>query len=193
MEDAEKHWIAVETMHLEAPRVVAQYVIDRHLFNHPDFKWVKEHFHWDKKGIRHLRTYSAVSQKDQKFKFGVQAPRSPKHVLELDGFNRDTGWKGSIQTELAQINAYQTFCTLEAHEPLPPGYERIQYHMVFDVKFDLQKKSRLVAGGNHTNNPHKDIHSRVVSLESLRTAFTLASLNGLKVMAADIGNAFLCG
>ena len=99
MEDGEKHWVAAETMRLEAPRVVAQYVIDRQLFNHPDFKWVKEHFHWDKKGIQHLQMYSAVSRKDQNFQFGVQVPRSPKHALELDRLNGDTGWVDSIQTE----------------------------------------------------------------------------------------------
>ena len=76
---------------------------------------------------------------------------------------------------------------------MPPGYKRIPCHMVFDVKFNLRKKSRLVAGDNHTDNPREDIYSGVVSLESLRTAFTLAALNRLKVMAADIGNAFLHG
>ena len=140
-EDGEKHWVAAETMHLEAPRVVAQYVIDRQLFNHPNFRWVKDHFHWDKKGIQRLRMHSAVSRKDQKFKFGVQVPRSPKHALELDRLNCDTGWANSIQTKLDQINAYQTFWVLEAHEPMPPGHKRILYHMVFDVKFDLRKKS----------------------------------------------------
>ena len=77
-------------------KVVAQYVIDRQLFNHPDFKWVKEHFHWDKKGMQVLQTHSTVSREDQKFKFGAQVPRSPKHALELDRLNGDMGWANSI-------------------------------------------------------------------------------------------------
>jgi hypothetical protein len=113
MADGERQWVAAETIRLEAPRVIAQYVIDRKMFNHPDFKWVKEHFRWDNKKVRKLRTFSAISHKDQKFKFGVQVPRSPKHALELDKMNGDTGWDDSIQTELGQINAYQTFCVLE--------------------------------------------------------------------------------
>ena len=98
-----------------------------------------------------------------------------------------------MQTQLGQINAHQTFLVSEAHEPMPPGCKRIPHHVVFDVKFDLRKKSQLVAGGNHTDNPREDTHSGVVGLESLRTAFTLAAFNGLKVMAADTGNVFLHG
>ena len=54
MEDGEKHWMAAEIMRSEAPRVAAPCVIDGQLFNHTYFKWVKEHFHWDKKGTQRL-------------------------------------------------------------------------------------------------------------------------------------------
>ena len=82
---------------------------------------------------------------------------------------------------------------MEAEEPTPEGYKRIPYHMVFDVKFDLRRKSRLVAGGNHTENPKEDIYSGVVGMETIRLAFTLAAMNNLQVCAADVGNAFLYG
>jgi hypothetical protein len=65
MADGENHWVAEEALRLESPRVIAQYVIDRKLYNHPSFSWVKKHFNWDKRGIRKLCMYSAVSQKDQ--------------------------------------------------------------------------------------------------------------------------------
>ena len=76
---------------------------------------------------------------------------------------------------------------------MPNGYKRIPYHMVFDVKFDLRKKSCLVAGGKHTDNPKEDIYSGAVSLESRRMAFSLTAMNNLNAMAADVGNAFPCG
>jgi hypothetical protein len=45
--------------------------------------------------------------------------------------------------------------------------------MVFDVKYDLKHKVRLVAGGNWTVNDKEYFHSGVVRM--------------------DIGNVFLCG
>ena len=194
MYDGDKVWIQADAARAEVPRVVAQYAIDRNLINHPDFKWISKHFKWDKKKIRNMRVFaSTTSRRDQKFKFGVQVPNSPKHALTLDQLNGDNGWADSMQTELNQLSDYKTFRVLEDDEPMPPGYKRIPYHMVFDVKFDLRKKSCLVAGGNHTDNPREDIYSGVVSLESLRLAFTMAAMNDLKVMAADVGNAFLYG
>ena len=62
---------------------------------------------------------------------------------------------GKMQsTELEQINAYQTFRLPEKGEPLT-DYQCIPYHIVFDVKFDLRQKGRLVAGG-HWTTPDDD-------------------------------------
>ena len=120
-------------------------------------------------------------------------PSSPRHALELDRLNGNDDWDQSMNLELGQLSDYKMFRVLEDHEKMPEGYKRIPYHMVFDMKFDLRKKLRLVAAGNHTDNPKEDIYSGVVSLESLRMAFLMAAMNDLKVMAADVGNAFLCG
>jgi hypothetical protein len=69
----------------------------------------------------------------------------------------------------------------------------IPYHIVFNVKFDLHRKARLVAGGHLTEPPVEDIYSGVVGMESIRMAFLIASINNLDICAADIGNAFLYG
>ena len=68
---------------------------------------------------------------------------------------------------------------LQDNEPLPEGYKRIPYHIVFDVKFDGRHKARLVAGGNRTEPPKEDIFSGVVSMEAVRLGFILAVLNDL--------------
>jgi hypothetical protein len=34
---------------------------------------------------------------------------------------------------------------------MPPGFKRIDCHMVFDVKLDLVHKARFVAGGHQTD------------------------------------------
>ena len=58
------------------------------------------------------------------------------------------------------------------------------------------EKTKRVAGGHTTNPPAESTYEGVVSQESVRIAFTLASLNDLDTFAADIQNAYLtatCG
>ena len=50
-----------------------------------------------------------------------------------------------------------------------------------------------MAGGNWTNLSDSEVYSGVISIDSVRIALLIAELNDLKVMAADIGNAFLHG
>ena len=66
-----------------------------------------------------------------------------------------------------------------------------EFTWLFDVKHDLQRKSRLVAGGHMTAPPNDSIYSDVVTLQSLRICMFLGELNGLDVDAADVGNAYL--
>ena len=63
--------------------------------------------------------------------------------------------------------------------------------MIFDVKVDLTRKARFVAGGHWTAAPTQLTYSSVVTRESVRIAFLLAALNDLEILAADIGNAYL--
>jgi hypothetical protein len=65
--------------------------------------------------------------------------------------------------------------------------------MVFDVKYDLRHKARLVAGGNWTVNDKEDIYSGVVRMDTVRIGLFLAELYGLSCSANDIGNSFLHG
>ena len=71
------------------------------------------------------------------------------------------------------------------------GFQEIRCHMIFDVKMDLTRKARFVAGGHLTEPPSSITYSSVVSRDSVRLAFLLAALNGLNIMACDIGNAYL--
>jgi hypothetical protein len=65
--------------------------------------------------------------------------------------------------------------------------------LVFDVKYDLRDKARLVAGGNLTLNDKEDIYSGVVRMDTVRIGFFLRELYGLSCCACYIGNAFLYG
>jgi hypothetical protein len=54
--------------------------------------------------------------------------------------------------------------------------------MVFDVKYDLRHKTRLVvAGGNWTVNDKEEIYSGVVRMYTVRIGFFLGELYDLHV------------
>jgi hypothetical protein len=63
--------------------------------------------------------------------------------------------------------------------------------MIFNVKMDFRRKARLVAGKHVTNAPELITYASVVSKESVRIAFTLATILGLDIMMTDITNAYI--
>ena len=78
-------------------------------------------------------------------------------------------------------------------EGTPIGYQKIQCHIIFDVKLgeNFRRKARLVAQGNQTEDPDVLTFLSVVSRDSVRIALILAALNDLEVKACDIKNAYL--
>ena len=185
-------WVQETAVRVDDPFPVIRYAIIHGLLAHPDFKWAAEYAE-DSNRLTEMKHAFAAKQHGPKFKFGVQVPVSPKHALAIDDSNGNGLWKEAIDKELKQINEYETFRTLETGETLSIDYQRIPYHFVFDVKFDLRRKARLVAGGNWTDTPKEDIYSGVVGMDTIRLGFTIAAMNDLDVCATDIGNAFLYG
>ena len=63
--------------------------------------------------------------------------------------------------------------------------------LIFDVKIDFTRKSRMVARGNQTLPPSLITYSLVVSKQSVRIAFLVATLNDLYVSMFNISNTYL--
>jgi hypothetical protein len=105
----------------------------------------------------------------------------------------ETNYGKKLLRQSLQLTDYQTFIVLDSGEDFPIGYQKIPYHLVFDVKYDLRHKARLVAGGNWTVNIKEDIYSGVVRMDTVRIVFFLGELYGLSCCACDIGNVFLYG
>ena len=65
--------------------------------------------------------------------------------------------------------------------------------MIFDIKIDnrFTRKERYIAGGHMTKPPASITYCSVVSRESMRMSFLLASLLDLKVSSAEIGNTYI--
>ena len=59
------------------------------------------------------------------------------------------------------------------------------------MKMDMTRKARLVADGHKVADPQGSTYAGVVSRETVRIAFTYATLNGLDILAANIQNAYL--
>ena len=56
----------------------------------------------------------------------------------------------------------------EEGKNIPPGYQYMECHMIFDIKMeDFRKKSRYVAGGHMTSPPAAVTYASVVTRESV--------------------------
>ena len=88
-------------------------------------------------------------------------------------------------------NARVAFQLLSKDDKPPVGFKEITCHLVFDIKLDLTRKARYVAGGHLTEVPTYMTYSSVVSRDTVRIGFLIAALNGLDILAGDIQNAFL--
>ncbi|EJK65517.1 hypothetical protein THAOC_13609, partial [Thalassiosira oceanica] len=163
-------WVPMADLKYSNPVELAEYAYNNDLLDEPVFKWWAPKWLWE----RHRIVKKAV----------------PKYWRK---------WKSSIEKEMCKIDSMEVFEPIEgitpeqARKSVAPliGYQEIKCHMIFDVKMDGTCKSRFVAGGHTTETPASLTYSSVVSRESVRTIFTIASLNDLKVLSCDIGNAYL--
>jgi len=80
---------------------------------------------------------------------------------------------------------------LEPNEKIPPSYKCIDLMTIFDVKMDLTRKARICARGDQIDTPPNVTYASVVTRESIRIGFMLASLNELNILSADVSGAYL--
>ena len=196
----EKSWIDFYSLALHDPISILKYARKKHIVGQDPFKRLGKLFLYKIQDIRnessnYTKAYKANTNVfGRKYKFGVEVPRSVRHALQLDKENGNTLWKDAIQKEMDCLNKYQVFKLGDFKEESPPeGYKKVPHHIVFDVKFDLRRRARLVGGGNHTQYEKDETYSGVVGMDTVRWAIFLGELNGLKCCAADIGSAYLHG
>ena len=119
----------------------------------------------------------------------IFSPGSWEEAVKIDQKNNNRLWQDAIDKEYR--NAQCAFKLLARGENPPPGYNEILCHLVFDVKLDMTRKARYVAGGHLTDVPPNMTYSSVVSRDTVRIGFLVAALNDLDILAGDIQNAFL--
>ena len=135
-------------------------------------------------------------------KFGIRLPHSVEQAFEIYRINGNIFCFGAIQKEIKNVRkAFREYSNakvkiandLRINPQLLPGFQGIRCHTIFDIKINgtITRKARFVAGGHTTEPPSSITYSSVVSRESVRIAFLLVSLLDLKVLAADIRNAYI--
>ena len=185
--DGTSSWVSLSLLKESNPLETAQYAKSRNIINEPAFAWWANHVLKKAHRIVKATTHRAVKKK---IKFGVVIPENYDEARRLDEENKNDFWQKAVEKELKNVQI--AFKLLEEGESPPVGSKHIPYHIIYDVKFDLTRKARLVAGGHRNTEvmPHAT-YSSVASRDSVRLAFLIAALNDLNILSADIGNAFL--
>ncbi len=185
--DGTTSWERLADLKESNPIELAEYAVTQGIDREPAFAW------WVPYTLRKRnRIIAAVNRRYQKrtHKFGIEIPKSIADAQRIDKENGNTFWMDALRKEMS--NVIVAFKPLEDGEDIPPGYQQITGHIVWDVKLEgFQRKARYVADGHKIDAPAALTYASVVSRESVRIALTLAALNDLDVKTSDIQNAFL--
>jgi hypothetical protein len=175
-------WERLADLKESNPVEVAEYAATKSLLHSPAFIWWAPHVHQKRSRIiadvtnrYHKRTY----------KFVIEVPKSWDDYVKLDKENDNTIWQDAARKEMKNVRI--SFKILNGEESVPPTYQELCCHMIFDVKIeDFRPNARFVAGGHTTYTPHAMTYASVVSRESVRIVLNLAALNDLDVKMDDI-------
>ncbi len=109
--------------------------------------------------------------------------------FKLDKQNRNTTRTDTIAKEMSIWVAIDVI--MNGFQP-PDGYQFVECHLIFEMKIgNFHYKVSLVTRGHRADVPAKVKYASDVFREIVCIALTIAVLNALKVMAADIINAYI--
>ena len=170
------------------PVELAIYAWERKVDDEPAFAWWVSYVLWRQKRIlqKVKRKYWARTHK-----YGIRIPNNVKEAMEIDKENGNTLWMDAIK--LAMRNVRVAFEEFNGNPNALVGYTQITGHLVFDVKLgeNIRRKARYCADGHKTGAPASVTFSTVVARDSVRILLTIAALNGLNILGADVQTAFL--
>jgi len=184
--DRSTSWEPLKDMKEAYPVQVAEYAVSRGIQNQVAFRW------WVPSTLKqHTRIIKAMKSRYVRctHKYGIPQPKSTAEAYEIDKETGTDYWHQAIMKEMK--NNMIAFRFLEEGEQIPVGSKWIPFHMIFDVKLDLTRKARYVAGGHWTDLPTQVTYSSVVTRESVCIAFTFAASNNLDILSTDVDNAYL--
>jgi hypothetical protein len=154
-------WIPLKDLKESNPIKAAEYAVANKVSDEPAFAW------WVRKVLRRRdRIIKKVKSRYWKHthKFGIELPKSVAEALRVD---RNTGtdfWRKAVDKEMKNFMPAFEFCD---DNQVPMGYKHRDCHMIFDVKLDLMRKARFVAGGHQTDPPKDMVYASVVLRHSV--------------------------
>jgi hypothetical protein len=184
--DGSASWLPLKEIKETNTVKTAQYAVDNRIDEESAFDW------WAQDALKRKRRLIKMSQSRHKrsgYKFGIQIPQNTAETLAIFCEDNCKDWFNSIMKEMENVRV--AFCMQDHGLQAPPGFKKIPLTMIFDIKMDFTKKARLVAGGRRTDPSISLTYSSVVTRESVRIAFTIATRNDLDVIMSDVGNAYL--
>ena len=186
--DGSSDWIALKDLKDSYPVELALYATNRKIDVEPAFAWWVP-FVLKKKS----RILKKVKSKywARTHKYGIRIPKSIKEAMEIDKELGNTLWMDAIRLEMRNVRI--AFEEYDGDPNALIGYTQITGHLVFDVKLgeNFRRKARYCADGHKTGAPASVTYSTVVSRDSVRILLTVAALNELDILGADVQNAFL--
>jgi len=184
--DGSTSWDPLKDLKEPFPLQVAEFAYTYGLQDEAAFTcWVKDTIAKRNRIIKAMKTrYGRKTHK-----YGIRLLKSTAEAYEIDKETGTDFWHHAIVKEMT--NNASAFKFLDETESDPVGSTWIPCHMVFDMKVDLTRKARFVAGGHCTDPPSQITFSAVLSRDSVRIAFLIAALNDIDIFSADIGNAYL--
>jgi hypothetical protein len=194
--DGSSSWVPLVELKDSNPVELAEYAVANRIHEEPAFRWwVADVLRRRNRIIAKLkRRYWRVTHK-----FGVRLPKTVEEALAIDEETGTTFWTDAIMKEMSKVKVAFEFCEDWTPDQVRQGlarrdfvgFQEIGCHLVFDVKMDLTRKARFVAGGHMTETPNSLTYSSVVSRDSVRIAFLVAALNDLDILSCDVSNAYL--
>jgi hypothetical protein len=146
--DGSTSWESIRDLKESNPIEVAEYAFSNQIHNEPAFSWWVSH---TIKKRNHFISTIKARRKKKDFKLGIKVPTTVERALQID---RETGtnlWSKAIEKEM--LHMFPAFKILDEGEPPLVASKFIQCHMHFELKLDLTRKARYVAGSHMTDPP----------------------------------------
>jgi hypothetical protein len=170
-------WESLKDMKEANPIELAEYAVAHGISTEPAFNWWAQYTLKKRDAI--IATVRAqIVRRD--YKFGIKVPANIAEARALDKENGDELWERSVEKEMKNVQI--AFKVLDDGTRVPVGYQQIPCMLIFDVKMDFTRKTRLVAGGHVTEPPSVLTYASVVTRELVRIALLIAALNGMSVL-----------
>ena len=147
--DGSATWVPLKELKESNPVEAAEYAIANKIAEEPAFSW------WVRKVLRKRdRIIKKVKARywANTHKFGIELPKTVEDALKIDERTGTDFWRKAMGLEMNNVLSAFEFID---DDVVPKFYEHIDCHIVFDVKMDLTRKARLVAGGHQTDPPNE--------------------------------------